>query len=228
MAEEEYTVLDLSGEPPKKKEEKKASFFESKMENIPKEAFKKGAVKAPGGKQQPAAEKKKEDDSRRIAAIRLYNKYLRSEHLVRVLHESGMQCALLPHNASLETAQALLEQIDSILSQKKCHEAAKNIMRTLNKASEFMIPDLKFGSPSLSEAYEIAIETEGSQPQLDLEELSLHIPVTTSFWPRFFMGYASFVYDIWELKKRGKAPVQQQEKYQAFEDLNERFEADDL
>jgi len=241
MDDDSYAVCDLSDDPKPKKQEKQPSFWEGKMEGIPKEAFKKGAMKATTSKNdakapQKAKEQEKkvqtDQDRKRQGLIRLYNSYLTSSFHEK-LQLAGFHCQVLPQNASSETAEFYLDQINEILSSHQSTRMATKLMQGVNKATEFIYPELKFGEDSLSNIFNLAVETPGSQMNQNMEELGLHMRpyIPSSFWVRFLADYVCFVEELINLKKRG-IPVNKGQnatkEYNAFEDLNAKFEACEL
>lgn len=241
MNNDESAVLDLSDDPKPNKKEEKKSFWESKMENIPKEAFKKGAMKPP--KSSTSKGKKEEettksaplppDDSKRQRLIRLHNSYLTSSTFYPILKDAGYPCQIAPPNTTLPSIQVLLGQIDEILGANQGTRMATKMMQAMNQGVEFFIPELKFGEHSLSAVFDEAVSTPGSQLNQDMEELGLHMRpyAMTNFWGRFFSNYASFVWELREMKKRGTVPQSRTnatKDYNAFENLNEKYEGQDL
>lgn len=247
MAADDMSMLDLSDDPkPVGKKEEKKSFFDSAMDKIPENAFKKGSPIGSKGKSQPPSKaeavKAKEEspiEKERKANIFLHNSYLRNELTLKHLHASGYKCQMLPPNCDADTAKSFLDQVEMIMAGHQATRLATKMMQGLNKGVEFVYPDLKFGPISLSEAFNSAIEMESEIPnqmQLNMAELGIRLQpyLTTGFWPRFFMDYGSFVIEVMEYKKKGINPYKKQEQqggekeYHAFSNLDDKFNSTDL
>jgi len=241
------SMLDLSDDPkPMGKKEEKKSFFDSAMDKIPENAFKKGSpIGAKGKSQTPpskaeAAKAKEESpiEKERKANIFLHNSYLRNDLTLKYLHSQGYKCQMLPPNCDADTAKAFVDQIEIIMAGHQATRMATKMMKGLNKGVEFIYPDLKFGPISLSAAFDSALEEAceiPNQMQLNMAELGIRLQpyLTTGFWPRFFMDYASFISEVMEYKSKGINPYKKEavggeKEYHAFSNLDDKFGSSDL
>lgn len=208
-------------------EGKGSSFWEKGMEGLIPEAFKGGDKKGKGPqKTQEVNNEERERASmerERSRLIRKHNAYLRSDSIRKILVDSGYHCQNLLPNTPLSTVKAQLDEINSIRNTVAARQMAAVGMDQLNKLTESMIPSLK--SPiSFRAVWNANAAKEGSQIQLDMEELAIELEpyITTGFWGRFAMDYFMMIQQVQALASSPEIRAQMA----AQEALSNQYDSD--
>jgi len=206
---------------------KEPSFWSKGMENLVPEAFKGGAKNTPAAKkdtekEEREKEKRKEQNKARLL-VRKHNAYMRSTSIRKILEDGGYQSVILPPTTSLVIVEEKLEEINTIRNAHQARQLAKYGMSMLNKLTEGFMPELG-GVPSLSMVWESQAQVEGSQIQLDMEELSIELEpyITMGFWGRFIGDYVMIIEQVRKLKSSPEFRAQ----VAAQENLSSKYDSD--